>query len=253
MFLVQFDTDNYGEATWEAAASILDDAAVASLELELESLIQDKGGLEAAAAAYGFDAEVLLLPPRSGESGEPPPPPRPPPSAEAPPGSQVRKSAAGKGGRGFDAYEGASSADGEGGGGEEVATVERGEEEKEEEEEEEEGEGEGEAENGVDDGSGNVGADDDEEEGTEEPDRNVYDEKGRRLCNTFGCILLNNHYGMHKLPVGDVNGPRGQRRAASQINFKRLAKSGHSNRPEIGEGRQLGKPLSVRERQAGGD
>ncbi|KOO34414.1 hypothetical protein Ctob_013424 [Chrysochromulina tobinii] len=71
-------------------------------------------------------------------------------------------------------------------------------------------------------------------------------EPGRRLCNTFGCTLLNNHFGLHKLPSVENNEGR-QKRQSSQINFRKLASKG-LERAEIGQGRQLGKPDAVLER-----
>ena len=76
-------------------------------------------------------------------------------------------------------------------------------------------------------------------------DGNVYDEQGRKLCNTFGCTLLNNHYGLHKLPAEAIETGRQKRTSATSINFRKLAAgTAKSKRPEIGEGRQLGKPDS---------
>jgi hypothetical protein len=100
-------------------------------------------------------------------------------------------------------------------------------------------EGEGEA-GGEEEGEDDVGEED------EDDSRNVYDSEGRRLCNTFGCTLLNNHFGLHKLPSVENNEGR-QKRQSSQINFRKLASKG-LERAEIGQGRQLGKPDAVLER-----
>ena len=99
-------------------------------------------------------------------------------------------------------------------------------------------EGEGEA--------GEEVGEDDEGEEDEDDTRNKYDSEGRRLCNTFGCTLLNNHFGLHKLPSVENNEGR-QKRQSSQINFRKLASKG-LERAEIGQGRQLGKPDAVLER-----
>ena len=36
-------------------------------------------------------------------------------------------------------------------------------------------------------------------------------EFGPALCGTFGCTLPNNHSGLHRLPPGATDGPRGRR------------------------------------------
>ena len=36
-------------------------------------------------------------------------------------------------------------------------------------------------------------------------------ERGPAMCGTFGCILPNNHSGLHKLPDGAADRPRGAR------------------------------------------
>ena len=279
LLLVQHERCGRGSATWEAAATVLDDVAVATFERELAECLECAESTTAAGAALLVDGYAeeeaglgVVLPPRPGEADEP---------------VASLDWVAGAGAK--DATSGGRS------GSSARAAAEEGEEEGEEEEEEEEEEAE-------------------EAEEEEEEDTNVYDEEGRRLCNTFGCTLLNNHYGLHKLPVEPVphaprlprtcarhrhttnahaaphralwvsvgcrapstmasprpppsphrletpwpacalllsTGPlpcatqgRVARRTASKINFKRLASSGH-NRAEIGEGRQLGKPDAV--------
>ena len=85
------------------------------------------------------------------------------------------------------------------------------------------------------------------EEGGEEDndDGNIYDAKGRKLCNTFGCTLLNNHYGLHKLPAASQEAGRQRRTSSQKINFRSLvAGTAPALKQEIGQGRQLGQPDS---------